>query len=147
MERVERLYSLGDVKRSARIRDKLPRIDLDTINFATGSADISQDQINKLLDVADAMKRIIDRNPAETFLIEGHTDAVGSEDANLALSDARADSVASALTANFQIPPENLTTQGYGEQYLKVNTDGPNAENRRVAIRRITPLVSPVAAQ
>jgi hypothetical protein len=45
------------------------------------------------------------------------------------------------LTQNFQVPPENLTTQGYGEQYLKVNTQEANHENRRVTVRRITPLL------
>ena len=71
---------------------------------------------------------------------------VGSAEANLALSDRRAEAVAEALTNVFEIPPENLTTQGYGEEYLKVNTSGPERENRRVAIRRITPLVAPVAS-
>jgi hypothetical protein len=84
------------------------------------------------------MERLLKQNPAETFLIEGHTDAVGSELANLALSDRRAEAVADALTNVFGIPPENLTTQGYGEQYLKVRTQEPERENRRVAIRRIT---------
>jgi outer membrane protein OmpA-like peptidoglycan-associated protein len=147
VERVERLYTLGDVRRSARVRDMMPRVDLDTINFDTGSAEISQDQVDDLQGVADAMKRIIDRNPGETFLIEGHTDAVGDPNSNLALSDRRAESVADVLTNDFEIPPENLVTQGYGEEYLKVDTDGPNRENRRVAIRRITPLVAPVAQQ
>jgi outer membrane protein OmpA-like peptidoglycan-associated protein len=147
VERVERLYTLGDVRRSARVRDMMPRVDLDTINFDTGSAQISQDQVDDLQGVADAMKRIIDRNPGETFLIEGHTDAVGDPNSNLALSDQRAESVADVLTNDFEIPPENLVTQGYGEEYLKVDTDGPNRENRRVAIRRITPLVAPVAQQ
>jgi outer membrane protein OmpA-like peptidoglycan-associated protein len=32
-------------------------------------------------------------------------------------------------------------TQGYGEQQLKVRTSGPERENRRVAVRRITPLL------
>ncbi|MGN6766167.1 MAG: OmpA family protein [Rhizobiaceae bacterium] len=145
VERVERLYTLGDVRRSARVRDMMPRVDLDTINFDTGSAEISQDQVDDLQGVADAMKRIIDRNPGETFLIEGHTDAIGDPNSNLALSDRRAESVADVLTNDFQIPPENLVTQGYGEEYLKINTDGPSRENRRVAIRRITPLVAPVA--
>jgi outer membrane protein OmpA-like peptidoglycan-associated protein len=85
-------------------------------------------------------------HPQELFVIEGHTDAVGSDESNLVLSDKRADSVAEALTKVFDIPAENLTTQGYGEEYLKVNTDGANRENRRVAVRRITPLVSPVAS-
>jgi outer membrane protein OmpA-like peptidoglycan-associated protein len=88
---------------------------------------------------------MLEKNPAETFLIEGHTDAVGSDQANLALSDRRAEAVAEALTGAFGIPPENLATQGYGEQYLKINTQKPERENRRVTIRRITPLVAPVA--
>jgi outer membrane protein OmpA-like peptidoglycan-associated protein len=65
---------------------------------------------------------------------------------NLALSDRRAEAVAYALTGSFNIPPENLATQGYGEQYLKVKTEEPEEDNRRVAIRRITPLVAPIAS-
>ena len=70
----------------------------------------------------------------------------GSDLANLALSDRRAEAVADALTNVFDVPPENLAPQGYGEQYLKVKTEGRERENRRVAIRRITPLVKPVAS-
>ncbi len=146
VERVERTYSLSEVKRSARLRDKVRRIDLDTINFAFGSAEIEDSEIDKLDGVASAMMRLLDQNPGETFLIEGHTDAVGTEVVNLALSDRRAEAVAEALTNVFEIPPENLAPQGYGEQYLKVNTQKRERENRRVAIRRITPLVKPVAS-
>ena len=71
----------------------------------------------------------------------GHTDAVGNDVDNLSLSDRRAESVAVILTDVFQIPPENLVTQGYGERHLKVPVDGPSRENRRVAARRITPLL------
>ena len=92
------------------------------------------------------MQKLLEKNPAETFLLEGHTDAVGSDNANLALSDKRAEAVAEALTNVFDIPPENLATQGYGEQYLKVNTQEREPENRRVAIRRVTSLVAPVAS-
>ncbi len=146
VERVERLYSVDEVKRSARIRDKTRRIDLDTVTFDFGSATIAESEITRLEGVANAMERILDRNPAETFLIEGHTDAVGSDLANLALSDKRAEAVAAALTNVFGIPPENLATQGYGEQFLKVKVQTPERQNRRVAIRRITPLVAPVAS-
>lgn len=145
VERVERLYSVDEVRRSARIRDKVRRIDMDTINFEFGSAEIAESEIGKLEDVATAMERLLKENPAETFLIEGHTDAVGSGVANLALSDRRAEAVAEALTNVFAIAPENLAPQGYGEQYLKVRTQSRERENRRVAIRRITPLVAPVA--
>ena len=146
VERVERTYSLTDVKRSARIRDKVRRIDLDTLTFEFGSASIAESEIPKLEGVADAMEKLLAKNPAETFLLEGHTDAVGSDLANLALSDKRAEAVAEALTNVFGIPPENLATQGYGEQYLKVKTEKRERENRRVAIRRITALVAPVAS-
>lgn len=122
------------------------RIDLDTINFEFGSAAISENEIPALEGIAAAIERLLERNPGESFLIEGHTDAVGSDLANLALSDRRAESVVNALTNVFGIPPENLIPQGYGEEYLKVNTSGRSRENRRVAIRRITALVAPVAS-
>lgn len=147
VERVERVYSLDEVRYSARIRDKVRRIDLDTVTFATGSAEIPMNQASSLRKVADAIKEVLERDPSETFLIEGHTDAVGSDDSNLVLSDQRAESVAVVLNTAFGIPPENLATQGYGERYLKVRTDGPAQENRRVTIRRITALVKPVAAK
>ncbi len=147
VELVRRLYTVDEVKYSARVRDSVRRVDLDTITFEFGSASISESEIPRLEGVASAMERLLEENPAETFLIEGHTDAVGSDEANLALSDQRAESVAIALTNVFAIPPENLVTQGYGETYLKVDTEEPARENRRVAIRRITPLVSPVASR
>lgn len=145
VEPIRRLYSIDEVKYSARVRDSVRRVDMDTITFEFGAATISESEIGRLESVADAMARLLERNPAETFLIEGHTDAVGSDQANLALSDRRAESVAAALTNVFGIPPENLITQGYGERYLKVNSQAPERENRRVAMRRITPLVAPVA--
>ncbi|MCH4546243.1 OmpA family protein [Rhizobium changzhiense] len=146
VEPVERVYSLDEVKYSARIRDKVRRIDLDTITFATGSADIPMTQARTLRKVADAISEVLKKDPSETFLIEGHTDAVGSDQSNLVLSDQRAESVANVLSDVYGIAPENLATQGYGEQYLKVNTSAPEQENRRVTIRRVTALVRPVAA-
>ncbi|EJC79608.1 outer membrane protein/peptidoglycan-associated (lipo)protein [Rhizobium leguminosarum bv. trifolii WSM2297] len=146
VEPVERVYSLDEVKYSARIRDKVRRIDLDTVTFATGSADIPMTQARTLRKVADAISQVLKKDPSETFLIEGHTDAVGSDQSNLVLSDQRAESVANVLSDVYGIPPENLATQGYGERYLKVNTVGPEQENRRVTIRRVTALVRPVAA-
>ncbi|QDZ00581.1 OmpA family protein [Nitratireductor mangrovi] len=145
VEKVRRLYSIDEVKRSARIRDTVRRVDLDTITFEFGSASIAESEVARLEGVATAIERLLEENPGETFLIEGHTDAVGSDLANLALSDQRAEAVAVALTNVFGIPPENLVTQGYGERYLKVRTEERERENRRVAIRRITPLVAPVA--
>ncbi|MBL0374852.1 OmpA family protein [Rhizobium sp. KVB221] len=144
VEPVERVYSVDEVKYSARIRDKVRRIDLDTITFETGSAEVDMGQASSLRRVAAAMKDILDRDPGETFLIEGHTDAIGSDESNLVLSDERAESVANVLSDLFDIPAENLVTQGYGERFLKVDTDEAERMNRRVTIRRITSLVRPV---
>jgi len=142
VERIDRRYTLEQIRYSLPLRDRMPRIDIDTINFDSGSWEIAPDQINRLAVIANAMNRVVSRNPAEVFLIEGHTDAVGSDVDNLSLSDRRAESAALALTERFHIPPENLTTQGYGEQYLKIQTEAPERQNRRVTVRRITPLLT-----
>lgn len=142
VEELDRTYSMEEVRRSPMLRDRMRRIDLDAISFEFGAWEVTQDQYPALQRVADAMRRVIDRNPDEMFLIEGHTDAVGSDEDNLSLSDRRAESVSIILTEQFGVPPENMSTQGYGEQYLKVNTEQPERQNRRVAVRRITPLLS-----
>ena len=145
VERIDRRYTLDDVRYSESLRDFMPRVDLD-IEFDTGSWQLTPDQVDRLSAIADALNRAISRNPREVFLIEGHTDAVGSDVDNLSLSDRRAEAVAVALTEQFQVPAENLVTQGYGKQGLLIQTDAPERANRRVAIRRITPLIDPQAA-
>jgi OOP family OmpA-OmpF porin len=142
VERIERRYSLDEVRYSPAVRDRMPRVDLDTINFASGSWEITPDQAQKLAAIAQGLNQAIQRNPREVFLIEGHTDAVGSDVDNLSLSDRRAEAVAQILTEQFQVPPENLTSQGYGEQYLKIQTQEAERQNRRSSIRRITPLLT-----
>jgi outer membrane protein OmpA-like peptidoglycan-associated protein len=142
VERIERRYSLDEIRYSAGVRQRMPSIDLDSINFETGSWEIPPDQAAKLQGIADGLNRAITANPRAVFLIEGHTDAVGSDVDNLSLSDRRAESAAQLLTQQFQVPAENLTSQGYGEQYLKEQTDGPSRVNRRVTVRNITPLLN-----
>jgi outer membrane protein OmpA-like peptidoglycan-associated protein len=139
---IERPYSLDEIRYNVALRDRMRRIDVDTITFDLGSWAVTPDQIGRLQLVAQAMQDIIARNPNEVFLIEGHTDAVGNDVDNLSLSDRRAETVAAVLTESFQIPPENLTTQGYGSHFLKIQTPDANRQNRRVTVRRITPLLT-----
>ena len=139
---IERPYTLDEIRYSEPVRARMPRIDLNTVTFETGSWELAPDQIEKLAPIADGMKRAIEQNPQAVFLIEGHTDAVGGDEDNLSLSDRRAESVAVALTDEFQVPPENLTTQGYGEQHLIEQTEGPSEANRRVTVRNIAPLLA-----
>jgi outer membrane protein OmpA-like peptidoglycan-associated protein len=144
---VDRRYTLDQIRYSPDLRARMRSVDIDTINFDTGSFTVTPDQAARLSVIAAAINKAIRANPQEVFLIEGYTDAVGSDIDNLSLSDRRAQAVATVLTQQFQVPPENLTTQGYGEQYLKVNTQGPSRENRRVTVRRITPLLQQGHAQ
>jgi outer membrane protein OmpA-like peptidoglycan-associated protein len=142
VEHIERPYTLDEIRYSPRLLERMPRVDLDTVTFDTGSWEVTPDQVERLAVVADGINRAITTNPSEVFLVEGHTDAVGSDVDNLSLSDRRAESVALVLSQQFGVPAENLTTQGYGEQYLKVPTQGPEQANRRVTVRRITPLLT-----
>jgi OmpA-OmpF porin, OOP family len=142
VDRIDRRYSLDEIRYSPNVRMLMPSIDVNTITFETGSWDISPDQAARLQVIADGLNRAITRNPREVFLIEGHTDAVGNDTDNLSLSDRRAESAAELLTQQFGVPAENLTSQGYGSQYLKEQTDGPSRINRRVTVRRITPLLN-----
>ena len=125
-----------------RVRALAAMIDVDSITFDTGSSAIKASEAADLADLGRMMQDMIDRNPGEMFLIEGHTDAVGKGAMNLALSDRRAESVALALAEYFDVPPENLVVQGYGEEYLKIPTLGDERDNRRASIRRITDLLA-----
>jgi outer membrane protein OmpA-like peptidoglycan-associated protein len=142
VEALERPYSLDEIRYSYALRERMPSVDIDTINFEFGSWEVAPDQVGRLEVVARALADAINRNPREVFLIEGHTDAVGSDVDNLSLSDRRAETVALILSNQLGVPPENLVTQGYGKQYLKIPTEAPERRNRRVTVRRITPLLA-----
>lgn len=138
---LERDYSLDEIRYNRLLRDRMPRIDLDTVTFESGAFYVSEDQYPRLERVARGIRRALENNPGEMFLIEGHTDATGTREDNLSLSDRRAEAVARVLSEYFGIPSENLVTQGYGEENLKIETQGAERANRRVAVRRITPLL------
>ena len=107
VEPITSRYTIEQVRYNAPLREWMPRIDLD-INFDVGSWQLTPDQVDRLSLIAQAINRAIQRNPREVFLIEGYTDAVGSDIDNLSLSDRRAESVAVALTEQFQVAAENL---------------------------------------
>jgi outer membrane protein OmpA-like peptidoglycan-associated protein len=124
------------------VRRNVRSVDINTINFDSGSWIVPAAATGKLQALATAIKRTVARNPNTVFLVEGFTDATGNPADNLSLSDRRAQSVAAILSKDFGVPPENLTTQGYGQQDLKENTQGPSAINRRVVVQNITPLLA-----
>lgn len=138
---VDRRFTLGQIRDIPEVRALVAPVNVPEITFDTGSSAITPDQAQQLATLGKVIRDSVAQNPAEVYMIEGYTDAVGSNAANLALSDRRAESVALALTEYFQVPPENMVVQGYGEQFLLVPSDGPERDNRRVAVRRITDLM------
>ncbi len=139
--RVERRYNVEEVANDANIRRSMPRVEVDTIKFGNNEAIVREEEVGKLDRIGAVLERILRGHPREVFLIEGHTDAVGSDVYNLGLSRARAEAVKVALTTYYNIPPQNLRTVGLGERFLKVPTYESEPENRRVSIGRITAYV------
>jgi len=99
--------------------------------FATGKADLSQDANKSVATLADFLKK----NPNRNVLIEGHTDSVGKDDYNLALSQKRADSVKARLVGD-GIEAGRITTVGYGKKFPVASNDtkAGKAQNRRVDV-------------
>ncbi len=136
-----RSFSLRQIREIPQVRQLAATVDVNNITFDSGSAAIKANQAESLAALGRFMRAMIRENPNEIFLIEGHTDAVGPSALNLTLSDRRAESVALALSEYFDVPPENMVVQGYGESELRIETLQAERQNRRVAVRIITPLL------
>lgn len=85
---------------------------------------------------------LIDKNPTLYCWIEGHTDLIGSDEANIKLSERRAEAVKIYLVKSMRMDPERIFTRGFGKTQPLVIEGDENAQapNRRVEIRmRKTP--------
>lgn len=102
-----------------------------TIEFATGSAMITSD----VDSVLDALAKAAATCPG-VVQVEGHTDNIGTPEANRALSEARAKAVVAALQAR-GMPAERLRPQGFGPDHPVADnaTDEGRARNRRIEFR------------
>jgi outer membrane protein OmpA-like peptidoglycan-associated protein len=99
--------------------------------FATGKADLSASAKKSVGTLAEFLQK----NPNRNVLIEGHTDSVGADDYNLALSQRRADSVKDHLLEN-GVYAGRITAVGYGKKYPVASNDtaAGKAQNRRVDV-------------
>lgn len=141
-QQIQRRFSLNEFRARPELRQYMPGIELDTIRFGTNEAFIRAEEVGNLDGIGEIIEQIVFSEPGEVFLIEGHTDAVGSDGYNYTLSAARAEGVREALLDYFNIPPQSLVAIGYGENYLRIPTPYAEQENRRVSVRRITPLLA-----
>ena len=106
-------------------------VDLDRVEFQSGSSRLTQTSRMQLGNLAAILRAY----PDATITVAGHTDNVGSEAANLALSRARAESVAKALT-NADVAADRIRAEGYGSQkpVADNSTAAGRSQNRRVTI-------------
>lgn len=122
--------ALGSLKPGFSAQDLVNALNLDVINFASGSADIPSSSYDFLNKTAIAMKAA----PAGTVIqIGGHTDNSGDDAANLQLSQQRADAVRNYLV-NQGVDSAALTTQGYGSSKPVTTNDTQEGRfrNRRI---------------
>jgi len=105
---------------------------LNNLNFATNKSDIKTNSYKVLDELVNYLKL----KPNLKIRIDGHTDSVGEESANLTLSSNRAESVKTYLISK-GIAASRLSTKGFGESMPIANnsTDIGKAKNRRTEIQ------------
>ena len=129
--RKTRSLSLGERQEIAELAATKPKIDLD-IQFDYNSADISKGSTAAVQELGKALS-----NPdlkGSTFVVSGHTDAIGGEAYNQELSERRADTIKKYLTEKYGIAGANLVTVGYGESKPKDANVPMDPTNRRVQV-------------
>ncbi len=109
---------------------------LNNVFFATGSAELLPESTTELDRLFDLLKE----NPALHIRINGHTDDVGQEGDNQALSENRARAVYNYLVEK-GIDPERLRYRGFGESKPIAPNDSPEGrrKNRRTEFELIRP--------
>jgi len=100
--------------------------------FAEGRAEVPAKYRTQLAAAADYIKA----NPEARFIVEGHTDSIGNDQANLTLSKKRAESVRNLLVSQFGITAERLLARGFGEKQPIADNATPEGRllNRRVVV-------------
>ena len=108
-----------------------------TVNFASGSVDLTPQAVQALNELGRALSS--KDLAAYKFRIEGHTDTVGTSEANRILSEQRAKAVVAYITSHFGVDAARLQAVGMGERDLAVSTPAQTAEprNRRVLVVNI----------
>ena len=136
----ERLFisNLKIAKGGVDLRRKLIEegsVSTNGILFNSGSATIKPQSYGLIRQISQVLQQEINMR----LNIIGHTDADGPEEANLALSKQRAESVKNALMTIYDISGDRLQTDGKGESVPVGDNNTPDgkAQNRRVEFVKI----------
>ncbi len=106
----------------------------EAVNFEFDSARLTQAGLTKLREIGQTLVTI----PDVRVVLEGHTDSVGTETYNMALSRRRAESVRDGLLSAFsQLRGSQFSVNGFGESQPKADnsTEAGRTQNRRVEIK------------
>jgi outer membrane protein OmpA-like peptidoglycan-associated protein len=104
------------------------------VYFAFDTAVLRPEGEEALDELAQAM--MSDEMRGDSFVIEGHTDAVGTESYNQGLSERRAAAVREYLMTSGGVQGSRLSTVGYGEDRLLDPANPESGTNRRVRVKR-----------
>ena len=129
--RKTRSLSMDEREEIAEIASTKPKIDLD-IQFDYNSADISASSLPAVQSLGQALSNA--NLKGSTFIVAGHTDAIGGEAFNQGLSERRADSIKKYLVDKFGIAGSDLVTVGYGKDKPKDPNAPMDPINRRVQV-------------
>jgi len=129
--RATRSLSVAEREEVANIAKDKPSIDLE-INFDYNSANIRARSMPSVQALGRALTR--PELQGSTFIVAGHTDAIGSAAYNQDLSERRADTIKRYLIERCRIPAANLVTVGYGKSRLKDPSQPMGEVNRRVQV-------------
>ena len=127
---IETLFA-RDEARVSRERNNII-IRLVGLTFESGRATVGG-QYRSLLTKVRAAVAVF---PRSQVIVEGHTDAYGSDGANLLLSRSRAEAVSQYLNTELNIASYRISAVGYGETRPIANNETPQgrARNRRIDI-------------
>ena len=129
--RKTRSLSLGERQEIAELAATKPKIDLE-IQFDYNSADISKNSVTAVQELGKALSDASLKG--STFVVAGHTDAIGGEAYNQDLSERRADTIKKYLSEKYGITGSNLVTVGYGKTKPKDANAPMDPANRRVQV-------------
>ncbi|AHM03378.1 OmpA/MotB [Roseibacterium elongatum DSM 19469] len=105
---------------------------LDDLNFQTGASELSGRNYPSLVTLAEFLAE----EPARRVVLVGHTDAEGSLEGNIALSQARAEAVRRHLIDILGVSPDQVAAAGIGFLAPRAanDTDTGRQANRRVEV-------------
>jgi outer membrane protein OmpA-like peptidoglycan-associated protein len=129
--RKTRSLSLVERQEIAELAATKPKIDLE-IQFDYNSADISKNSVTAVQELGKALSDASLKG--STFVVAGHTDAIGGEAYNQDLSERRADTIKKYLTEQYGIAGSDLVTVGYGKTRPKDANAPMDPINRRVQV-------------